>query len=167
MLQFLKKNSNSSAFMKDEYIVWVSAMTNQDEIQRLARLADMNRQRLTQIEDQVVRLNNVKDEHNHVSTALANINKSTTQSSLIPLGAGIHIPTTFNKGQTTLVDIGSGILLEKTPTEAVKILGNRISEIQTLVDTLTNEYQKTESKIQEITAQLTNTIEDHNKEIGD
>ena len=142
-------------------------MTNQDEIQRLARLAEMNRQRLSQIEDQVVKLNNVKEEHTHVSVALENINKETSQSSLIPLGAGIHLPTTFNKDQTTLVDIGSGILLEKNPQEAAKILENRISEIQVLVDSLTIEYQKTESKIQEITTQLNNSIEDHNKENSD
>ena len=142
-------------------------MTNQDEIQRLARLADMNRQRLTQIEDQIVRLNNVKEEHTHVSTTLDNINKDTIQSSLLPLGAGIHLPTTLKKDQTTLVDIGSGILLEKNPQEATKILENRISEIQMLIDSLTTEYQKTELKIQEITTQLSNSIEDHNKEISD
>ena len=145
----------------------MSAMTNQEEIQRLARLSDMNRQRLTQIEDQVVRLTTVKEEHTQVSTSLENINSDNKQSSLIPIGAGIHLPITFNKEQTTLVDIGSGIFLEKHPEEAAKILENRISEIQALIDSLTSEYQKTESKILEITTQLNTSIQEHNKEIGE
>tara|TARA_B100000214_G_scaffold312890_1_gene245300 strand:+ start:1268 stop:1693 length:426 start_codon:yes stop_codon:yes gene_type:complete len=141
-------------------------MTNQIEIQRIARLSDMNRQRLAQIEDQVVRLNNVKDEHAHVHTSLQNI-QTTSQSSLVPLGAGIHLPIKFKDQQTTLIDIGSGILLEKTPQEAASILEIRINEIQLLIDSLTNEYQKTEAKIHELNDQLNKAVEEHNKDLSD
>ena len=141
-------------------------MTNQIEIQRIARLSDMNRQRLAQIEDQVVRLNNVKEEHTHVHTSLQNIH-SKSQSSLLPLGAGIHLPIKFVNEQTTLVDIGSGILLEKNPKEAAKILEKRISEIQLLIESLTTEYQKTESKIHELNNQLNKAVEEHNKDLSD
>ena len=78
-------------------------MTNQIEIQRIARLSDMNRQRLAQIEDQVVRLNNVKEEHVHVHTSLQNI-QTTPQSSLVPIGAGIHLPIKFRDQQKTHIN---------------------------------------------------------------
>ena len=141
-------------------------MTSQEDIQRIARLSDMNRQRLAQIEDQVVRLNSVIEEHTHVSTSLKNIQEG-TESALIPLGAGIHLPTPLNNKQTTLVDIGSGILLEKTPKEASTILEIRIGEIQVLIDSLTTEFQKTESKIEELNNQLSKAVEEHNKDIGE
>ncbi len=100
-------------------------MVDAVELQRMARLVDMNRQRLAELQEQVQRVDAVLFEHEETITSLKAI--ETSPGGHMSLGAGVMLP--INKGTTTLVDLGTGILGERTPQGAITIVQSRIEDL--------------------------------------
>ena len=92
----------------------VSAMVDSSELQRMARLVDINRQRLEEINQQIERIEAVQLEHDDTKRALHALSEGSKGH--IPLGAGVMVP--IPKESTTIVDLGSGIFGERTPENA-------------------------------------------------
>ena len=85
----------------------------------------MNRQRLAELQEQVQRVDAVLFEHEETITSLKAI--ETSPGGHMSLGAGVMLPIT--KGTTTLVDLGTGILGERTPQGAITIVQSRIEDL--------------------------------------
>ena len=62
-------------------------MIESSELQRMARLIDLNRQRLEEINQQIERIEAVQLEHDDTRRALKSLSKGTKGH--IPLGAGV------------------------------------------------------------------------------
>ena len=119
----------------------------QQELQRIAQLVEMNRQKLARIEEQVSKLNEIRLEQLGVISALKVLD--TEQSTMIPLGAGVQLPASPN-GETVVIDIGSGVQAEKPRTEAIAILESRLNEVDEVLTTLQNEFAETEKIVTEL-----------------
>ena len=65
---------------------------DQQELQRIAQLVEMNRQKMTRIEEQVTRLSEIRLEQLGVIASLKVL--ATQQPTMIPLGAGVQLPAT-------------------------------------------------------------------------
>ena len=85
-------------------------MVDSSELQRMARLVDMNRQRLEEINQQIERIEAVQLEHDDTRRALKSL--SDGLNGHIPLGGGYG---TNPKNSTTIVDLGSGVFGERSP----------------------------------------------------
>ena len=70
-------------------------MSGRAEMQRLARLIEMNRQRLSQVEQQLSQLESVFREHSETEESLNALISS--EDSMVPLGAGVHLPISNHK----------------------------------------------------------------------
>ena len=103
-------------------------MVDSSELQRMARLVDMNRQRLEEIQLQIDRVEAVQLEHDDTRQALNAL--SNGSSGHIPLGAGVMVP--IPKGATTIVDLGSGIFGERTPKDAAELVTKRLNDLTEL-----------------------------------
>jgi prefoldin alpha subunit len=103
-------------------------MVDSSELQRMARLVDMNRQRLEEIQLQIDRVEAVQLEHDDTRQALNAL--SNGSSGHIPLGAGVMVP--IPKGVTTIVDLGSGIFGERTPKDAAELVTKRLNDLTEL-----------------------------------
>ena len=75
-------------------------MQPKDELQRLARLVDMNKKRLDEIEFQLERLQNVVEEHQSALHSIQAI--SSSNKGHIPIGAGVMIPLNSESEPSTL-----------------------------------------------------------------
>ena len=62
---------------------------DQQELQRIAQLVEMNRQKMARIEEQVTKLSEIRLEQLGVIAALKVLN--TQQSTMIPLGGGVQL----------------------------------------------------------------------------
>ena len=91
---------------------------DQQELQRIAQLVEMNRQKMARIEEQVTRLSEIRLEQLGVIASLKTL--ATQQPTMIPLGAGVQLPATPT-GETVVIDIGSGVQAEKPRAEAIDI----------------------------------------------
>lgn len=103
-------------------------MTDSSELQQMARLVDLNRQRLEEINQQIERIEAIQLEHDDTRRALKSL--SDGAKGHIPLGAGVMIP--IPKGATTIVDLGSGVFGERTPESAEELVSNRLEDLTQL-----------------------------------
>jgi len=127
----------------------------EQELKRMARLVEINRQRLEQINDQISRLEIVQAEHADVETTLAGISQSNAPvNAMLPLGAGVHFSTTFNSEATAVIDIGSGVFAEKNVGDAAENIRIRIADLGKVIAELSTEAESIESKIAEMSEEF-------------
>ena len=131
---------------------------DQQELQRIAQLVEMNRQKMARIEEQMTRLSEIRMEQLGVIASLKVL--ATEQPTMIPLGAGVQLPASPT-GDTVVIDIGSGVQAEKPRAEAIEILENRLNEVDEVMSTLQNEFAETEK----IVAELATTFSDAAKQL--
>ena len=121
-------------------------MTDSSELQQMARLVDLNRQRLEEINQQIERIEAIQLEHDDTRRALKAL--SDGAKGHIPLGAGVMIP--IPKGATTIVDLGSGVFGERTPESAEELVSNRLDDLTQLKSQFEAEATILTQRIEEI-----------------
>ena len=122
------------------------------DLQQKARLIEVNRQRLKQLKNQISQLELIQSEHLEVSVSLKALSVADPKSkpSLIPLGAGVHIPLSYEENGHIIIDLGGGILAEKPYEEGVEMLQKRAADIGIIIDQLFNEAKTIEQKVAEM-----------------
>ena len=116
-------------------------MTEPDrtELQRIAQLVEVNRERLQALEQQVRNLEGIKLEQEHALAALLSISEDGANGAMIPLGAGVQLVADIPPDGGAVIDIGSRIQAEKTREEAAQILSKRNEELNVIMDSLRKE----------------------------
>ena len=121
-------------------------MVDSNELQRMARLVDMNRQRLEEINQQIQRIETVQLEHDDTRRALNSLSEGLNGH--IPLGAGVMIP--IPKDATTIVDLGSGVFGERTPENAEKLVNKRLEDLTELKSQFEGEAAMLTHRLEEL-----------------
>ena len=121
-------------------------MVDSNELHRMARLVDMNRQRLEEINQQIQRIETVQLEHDDTRRALNSLSEGLNGH--IPLGAGVMIP--IPKDATTIVDLGSGVFGERTPENAEKLVNKRLEDLTELKSQFEAEAAMLTQRIEEL-----------------
>ena len=124
----------------------LSAMIDSSELQRMARLVDMNRQRLEEINQQIERIETVLLEHDDTRRALNSLSQG--KNGHIPLGAGVMVP--IPKGATTIVDLGSGVFGERSAESAEELVSKRLEDLTELKSQFEAEAAMLTQRIEEL-----------------
>ena len=124
------------------------------ELQRIAQLAELNRERLQNLEGQVVRLEEVRQEQARSIMALEAIPAEGAENVMSPLGGGGQIIANGPSQAGAVVDIGSGIQAERTREEALEMLTARNEELLRLMDAIKTEFDETEKLVLELANQF-------------
>ena len=115
-----------------------------EELQRIARLVEANRERMEALEAQLRRLEAVRMEQVNALKALESIPEAGTKGAMVPLGAGVQIIADIPSDYGAVVDIGSGIQAERTRAEAAEILSTRNNELTDLTERMKTEFDQLE-----------------------
>ena len=115
-----------------------------EELQRIARLVEANRERMEALEAQLRRLEAVRMEQVNALKALESIPEDGTKGAMVPLGAGVQIIADIPSNYGAVVDIGSGIQAERTRSEAAEILSTRNNELTDLTERMKAEFDQLE-----------------------
>ena len=121
-----------------------------EELQRIARLVEANRERMEALEAQLRRLESVRMEQLNALKALESIPEGGSKGAMVPLGAGVQIITDIPSEYGAVVDIGSGIQAEKTRAEASEILSTRNKELSDLTERMKSEFDQLEANTIEL-----------------
>ena len=84
------------------------------ELQRLAQLVEVNRERLQALEHQIRNLEGIKIEQEHAIDALGAISEHGASGVMVPLGAGVQIVADIPADAGAVVDVGSRGQAEKS-----------------------------------------------------
>ena len=136
-------------------------MTEPDrtELQRIAQLVEVNRERLQALEQQVRNLEGIKLEQEHALAALLSISEDGANGAMIPLGAGVQLVADIPPDGGAVIDIGSRIQAEKTREEAAQILSKRNEELNDIMDSLRKEYEELEKHVVELATKFNDAVE--------
>ena len=136
-------------------------MTEPDrtELQRIAQLVEVNRERLQALEQQIRNLEGIKLEQEHALEALQSISQDGANGAMIPLGAGVQLVADIPPDGGAVIDIGSRIQAEKTREEAAQILGKRNQELNDIMDSLRKEYEELEKYVVELATKFNDAVE--------
>lgn len=121
-------------------------MVDSNDLQKLARLVEVNRQRLEEINQQIERIEAVQLEHDDTRRALSAIIKGSNGH--IPLGAGVMIP--IPKESTTIVDLGSGVFGERTAENAEQLVSKRLEDLMQLKSQFEGEAAMLTHRLEEL-----------------
>ena len=135
-------------------------MTEPDrtELQRIAQLVEVNRDRLQSLEQKVRNLEGIKLEQGHALEALQSISQDGAKGAMIPLGAGVQLVADIPAEAGAVIDIGSRVQAEKTREEAAEILSKRNEELNQILTSLRKEYEELEKHVVELATKLNDTV---------
>tara|TARA_B100001750_G_scaffold140978_1_gene112350 strand:- start:459 stop:977 length:519 start_codon:yes stop_codon:yes gene_type:complete len=128
---------------------------DRDELQRMAQLVELNRERMQTIEQQVRQLEAIRMEQIQAIEALRAIPEEGAEGAMIPLGSGLQIIADISADAGAVIDIGSRVQAERTREEAADILSKRGEELVAVIDRLRQEFDELE-KVTVETAQKFN-----------
>ena len=128
------------------------------ELQQIAQLVEMNRERLQVLEQQVHRLEEVRLEQVRAIMSLEAIPDDGASDVMIPLGGGVQIIADVSAEAGAVVDIGSGIQAERTRAEALEMLNSRNQELMQLMDQMKTEFDETEKVVLDLANQFNDGV---------
>ena len=120
---------------------------DREELQRLAKLVEANRERLQALEQQIRNLEGIKIEQEHAMEALGSISEGGAKGAMVPLGAGVQIVADIPAEAGAVVDIGSRVQAEKTRPEAIEILRKRNEELNGIITSVQKEHEELENHV--------------------
>ena len=120
---------------------------------------EAKRERLQNLESQVTRLEEVRQEQARAIMALEAIPDSGASDAMIH-SEGVQIIADIPSEAGAVVDIGSGIQAEKTREEALEILSARNQELLSLMDSLKSEFDETEELVIQLATQFNEGVAD-------
>lgn len=100
------------------------------------------RQQLSELENQMVALENRKAELEIVKQSISEIKSRKDSEILVPIGAGILINGKIIDEKNLLVNIGANIIVKKTADEAKQLVEEQIKELTKLQDSLRKELER-------------------------
>ncbi len=124
------------------------------DLQNLSQMLELNHQKIMQIEDQINKLDQVKQEHEIATRSLNQLIKVEENEGMVPIGAGVQLPINYSKINSAIIDLGSGIHAEHTLEKVVELLSSRTGELEDLINQLVVERSNTTKSIQEINQEL-------------
>jgi prefoldin alpha subunit len=98
-----------------------------------------------QIEEGQHQLSSLQSFTNDVIIALntvKNIKDASKGESLFPIGSGVFVRASVRDGAKVLVEIGAGVVAEKTPEETAVILQSRLDEVDKAANSIQVELKK-------------------------
>ena len=127
-------------------------MVDREELQRLARMVDLNRQKMERIEEQLSRLEAIHQDQSHVVRAVRAIPDEGAENILVPLGSGVQLVVDVQSEAGAVVDIGTAIQAEMTRKEAADLIEKRQKEISELIESLKQEFDSSEQTVRSLAA---------------
>ncbi|MBA46214.1 MAG: prefoldin subunit alpha [Euryarchaeota archaeon] len=127
-------------------------MVDREELQRLARMVDLNRQKMERIEEQLSKLEAIHQDQSHVVRAVRAIPDEGAEKILVPLGSGVQLVVDVQPDAGAVVDIGTAIQAEMTRKEAADLIEKRQKEISELIESLKQEFDSSEQTVRSLAA---------------
>ena len=135
-------------------------MNEEEEFQRYASMIEYYKNQLSAIEQQFSFLQATVNDYAQAKITIEKMKESSNGSEiLIPIGGGTFAFAEAKDTNKILTDIGSGIVVEKTPDEAINVINKRIETLQTNQQSLSSLSQQINKQMEEITKKAQELIQ--------
>ena len=120
------------------------ALENYQAIQELNKQLQVFQQQMELLEHQVGELNQVKEGLESIGNA------SGEEEIMIPLGGGVFFKGKMTEKGKVIMNVGSGVVVEKNVEGASKILNEQITQMTSIRENLTKEIEDVSMQMQKL-----------------
>ena len=92
--------------------------------------------------------------------SIKSLNNKSDSDTLVPIGMGTYVPTKISSTNKIILNIGSGVALEKDTDAAVNYLEARIKEIEVALKETATKKQDAATRLEQSKAQLNQLMMD-------
>jgi len=125
--------------------------SSQNKLQSLLTQIGSYRELIHVLQQQISNLVEARSELSMTLNFLKNMRQLKPDTEvLIPVGSGALVPGRLATVEKVLVEIGSGVVVEKSAEEAVQVIENRIKEVDETVGRLQKDIADIQEKIEAI-----------------
>lgn len=117
------------------------------QIQQLQQQMQQIQQKHQQIEQTIEHVDKTRE-------GLRTLSEKEEQSAITPVGAGVYMNTTVEKTNTTLVEVGADVVVEKDTIDAINFLGDRKDQLMQAKQQYKQKLQQLQSKYQQFVSQI-------------
>ena len=123
-------------------------MNKDEEIQRHMMIIEQCKEQMNTLEMQNSYLQAAYADYNKAKLTLENLEKTNEKEieMLIPIGGGALIDATAKSTDKVLMDIGAGLVSEKTYEEAIKKIDERLESLQKTQDKLNEMIERVQAE---------------------
>ena len=105
-------------------------MSEEQQAQQLMQQLQMLENHFTQLEQQENTIVNIIREANSAIQSISETKTKTESDSLVPIGMGVYIKSKIQSKEKIIIDVGSGVAVEKDQNSAINWLESRLKELE-------------------------------------
>jgi prefoldin alpha subunit len=137
-------------------------MNKEEELQRYASLIEYYKNQLQSLETQFSYLQATILDYSQAKITIEKLTevKKATEI-LVPLGGGTFTYATAKNTSYILTEVGAGVVIEKTPKDAIAIIQKRIDVLEQSQKNISNMSQQIQQQIDEISIKAEQMLSEH------
>ncbi|MBI5226871.1 prefoldin subunit alpha [Candidatus Micrarchaeota archaeon] len=132
---------------------------SQRQMEQKAFEVNYYRNQVEELQGQVQMVHKVLEDIENTKKSLTQMD-ALKKGALLPMGAGVYTKANADKAGAVLIDIGSRVMVEKTPTEALEILEFRKSLVIKNLADITAMFEKTLARYEKLNAEAQQMAKD-------
>ena len=140
-------------------------MNNDEELQRYMMVIEQCKEQMNTLEMQNQYLQAAFADYNKAKLTLENLEKTNEKEikMLMPIGGGALIDATAKSTDKVLMDIGAGLVSEKTYDDAIKKIDERLEQLQKTQDRLNEMIEQVQSEATQAQEKAQKLMSEHQK----
>ena len=136
---------------------------NQEIQNKYVELQLLNQQ-IKQIQEQFLILQQQLTELINIETSLTELKDVKKNNEMFsPIGSGIFVSSTIKDNDLVIVNVGAGVLIEKTVDEAKKLVQSQMENINKSIEIAKEQFAKASTFSEELTAEIQAMMQNEKK----
>lgn len=139
----------------------MSNETNRPQVQKINEMVEQSRILEAYMNDIITReatVTRLMAEARLASAAVQNIDENEVES-LTPIGIGVYIKTLIPPLKKLLINVGAGVIMEKTKEDTINYVEAKIKEFELGLRQLLNQKQQIAMRMEQIQSQINQMLQ--------
>ena len=132
---------------------------SEEQAQQIMYQVQMLENYLSELGQRENTLYNVLREATSAITSIKSLKEQPDSETLVPLGMGTYIQTKNSSNDKIILNIGSGVAMEKTSDSAVNYLESRIKEIEVALQETSSKRHDASSRLDQLKNQFNQLLQ--------
>ena len=134
-------------------------MSEEQQAQQLMQQLQMLENNFTQLAQQENNIVNIIREANSAIQSISETKTKTESDSLVPIGMGVYIKSKIQSKDKVIIDVGSGVAVEKDQNSAINWLESRLKELEIALQDTNKQRQQIAANLEQGKQQMQNFMQ--------
>ncbi len=136
---------------------------SEEQAQQLLQQMQMLENHFAQLTQQENSIINIIREANSAVHSITETKKNTESENLVPIGMGVYLQSRTQSNSKVIINVGSGVALEKDHDSAINWLESRLKELEIALQNVNTQRQQVSDNLEIGKQQMQNLIQKSQK----